>query len=170
MHIVGLENHFEKESHDDKDWPLREDIRFLGRMLGDTLREQEGEKAFDLVEEIRQTAIRFHREQDPQARQKLDQILAELSNRATIVVVRAFSYFSQLSNIAEDVHHNRRRRAHLRAGSPPQAGSVTLALERVLKNGIDNKTLAKFFAKAIVSPVLTAHPTEVQRKVFLTVS
>jgi phosphoenolpyruvate carboxylase len=167
MHIVGLENHFEKESHDDKDWPLREDIRFLGRMLGDTLREQEGEKAFDLVEEIRQTAIRFHREQDPQARQKLDQILAELSNRATIVVVRAFSYFSQLSNIAEDVHHNRRRRAHLRAGSPPQAGSVTLALERVLKNGIDNKTLAKFFAKAIVSPVLTAHPTEVQRKSIL---
>ncbi|MEK7302622.1 MAG: phosphoenolpyruvate carboxylase, partial [Pseudomonadota bacterium] len=47
----------------DKDLPLREDIRLLGRMLGDTLREQEGETAFELVENIRQTAIRFHRDQ-----------------------------------------------------------------------------------------------------------
>jgi len=167
MHIVGFENHFEKESPEDKDLPLREDIRFLGRMLGDTLREQDGEAAFDLVEKIRQTAVRFHREQDPQARQELDQILTELSNKATVVVVRAFSYFSQLSNIAEDVHHNRRRRAHLRAGSSPQAGSVTLALERVLEKGLNSEALAKFFAKAIVSPVLTAHPTEVQRKSIL---
>lgn len=167
MHIVGSENHSENRSLDDKDFPLREDIRFLGRMLGDILREQEGEAAFDLVEKIRQTAIRFHREQDPQARRELDQILAELSNTATVVVVRAFSYFSQLSNIAEDVHHNRRRRAHLCAGSPPQAGSVTLALERVLEKGIDSESLARFFAKAVVSPVLTAHPTEVQRKSIL---
>jgi len=167
MHIVGFDNHVEEDSPEDKDLPLREDIRFLGRMLGDILREQDGEDAFDLVEKIRQTAIRFHREQDPQARQELDQILAQLSNKATVVVVRAFSYFSQLSNIAEDVHHNRRRRAHLRAGSPPQAGSVTLALERVLKSGVDGDALAKFFAKALVSPVLTAHPTEVQRKSIL---
>ncbi|MCB1986674.1 MAG: phosphoenolpyruvate carboxylase, partial [Nitrosomonas sp.] len=167
MHIVGLENFFEDKSTEDKDLPLREDIRLLGRMLGDTLREQEGETAFDLVEKIRQTAIRFHREQDPQARRELDQILSELSNKATVVVVRAFSYFSQLSNIAEDVHHNRRRRAHLCAGSPPQAGSVTLALERVLESGINSESLAQFFAKAVVSPVLTAHPTEVQRRSIL---
>ncbi len=160
-------NDSEYNSINDKDLPLRDDIRLLGRMLGDTLREQEGDSAFDLVEEIRQTAIRFHREQDPEARQKLDTILNELSNRATVTVVRAFSYFSQLSNIAEDVHHNRRRRAHLCAGSSPQAGSVTLALERVLANGVDSDTLAKFFAKAIVSPVLTAHPTEVQRRSIL---
>lgn len=167
MHIVGSENHSENKRIDDKDLPLREDIRFLGRMLGDILREQEGKAAFELVEKIRQTAIRFHREQDPQARQELDHILTELSNTATVVVVRAFSYFSQLSNIAEDVHHNRRRRAHLCAGSPPQAGSVTLALERVLEKNIDSESLARFFAKAVVSPVLTAHPTEVQRKSIL---
>ena len=150
MHIVGFENHPENESPDDKDLPLREDIRLLGRILGEILREQEGDASFDLVEKIRQTAIRFHREQDPQARQELDQILTKLSNRATVVVVRAFSYFSQLSNIAEDVHHNRRRRAHLCAGSPPQAGSVTLALKRVFERDIDSESLAKFFAKAIV--------------------
>ncbi len=154
-------------SVNDKDLPLREDIRFLGRMLGDTLREQEGDSAFELVENIRQTAIRFHRDQDPRARQELDDILDRLSDKDSLPVVRAFSYFSLLSNIAEDVHHNRRRRAHLRAGSPPQAGSVTLALERVLVRGDMRAVLAEFFKKAVVSPVLTAHPTEVQRRSIL---
>ncbi|MCE7914218.1 MAG: phosphoenolpyruvate carboxylase [Nitrosomonas sp. PRO4] len=151
----------------DKDLPLREDIRFLGRMLGDTLREQDGDNAFELVENIRQTAVRFHRDQDPSARQELDAILTQLSDKDSLSVVRAFSYFSLLSNIAEDVHHNRRRRAHLRAGSPPQAGSVTLALERVLEARKDVSVLADFFKKAVVSPVLTAHPTEVQRRSIL---
>ena len=76
-----------------KDDPLREDIRLLGRMLGDTLREQEGEPTFDLVENIRQTAISFRREQDPKARHELDMILNQLSNKATVAVVRAFSHF-----------------------------------------------------------------------------
>ncbi len=160
-------NSSDKNLIDAKDMPLREDIRLLGRMLGDTLREQEGESTFALIENIRQTAIRFRREQDPKARQELDAILNQLSNKATVAVVRAFSYFSQLSNIAEDIHHNRRRRAHLCAGSPPQAGSVALALDRVLASGADGTALAKFFAKAVVSPVLTAHPTEVQRRSIL---
>ncbi|MCX7184416.1 MAG: phosphoenolpyruvate carboxylase [Nitrosospira sp.] len=160
-------NSSDKNHINAKDLPLREDIRLLGRMLGDTLREQEGESTFALVENIRQTAIRFRREQDPKARQELDAMLNQLSNKATVAVVRAFSYFSQLSNIAEDIHHNRRRRAHLCAGSPPQAGSVALALDRVLSSGADGAALARFFAKAVVSPVLTAHPTEVQRRSIL---
>jgi phosphoenolpyruvate carboxylase len=165
---------FDKNHVDDKDKerpvkddPLREDIRLLGRMLGDTLREQEGEPTFDLVETIRQTAIRFRREQDPRARHELDTILNQLSNKATVAVVRAFSHFSQLSNIAEDMHHNRRRRTHLRAGSPLQAGSIALAFDRVFSSGADGAALTDFFAKAVVSPVLTAHPTEVQRKSIL---
>ena len=165
--VTSVNNDSENDSVADKDIPLRDDIRFLGRMLGDTLREQEGDYTFDLVENIRQIAIHFHREQDPKARQELDAILADLSNKSTVSVVRAFSYFSLLSNIAEDLHHNRRRRAHLCAGSPPQAGSVTLALERVFENGKDRAALVKFFSKAIVSPVLTAHPTEVQRRSIL---
>lgn len=154
-------------SKSDKDSPLREDIRFLGRLLGDTLREQDGNSAFDLVENIRQTAIRFHRDQDLKAREELDAILNRLSDKDSLSVVRGFSYFSLLSNIAEDVHHNRRRRAHLRAGSSPQEGSVTLALERVLADGDERAVLTEFFNKALVSPVLTAHPTEVQRRSIL---
>lgn len=157
----------EKDSSYEKDHPLREDIRLLGRMLGDTIREQEGEPMFNLVETIRQTAVRFRREQDEEAGKELDAILNHLSHKETTAVVRAFSYFSLLSNIAEDLHHNRRRRAHLRAGSPPQNGSVTLALERVVTKGINTQQLENFFDGALISPVLTAHPTEVQRRSIL---
>lgn len=150
-----------------KDSPLRRDIRMLGRILGDTVREQEGVATFNLIERIRQTAVRFHREQNPQIRHQLDTLLNRLNNRDTVLVVRAFSYLSQLSNIAEDVHHNRRRRAHLIAGSPHQEGSISLALERVFKDGASVNTLTEFFNHAVVSPVLTAHPTEVQRKSIL---
>src|SRR5438128_892685 len=96
----------------DKDTPLREDIRYLGRLLGDVLRAQEGDAAFDLVESIRQLAVRYRRDSDESQRGELESILNRLSHEDTIAVVRAFGYFSHLANIAEDIHHNRRRRAH----------------------------------------------------------
>ncbi|HMC13493.1 MAG TPA: phosphoenolpyruvate carboxylase, partial [Gallionellaceae bacterium] len=150
-----------------KDLPLREDIRLLGRILGDTLREQEGEETFELVENVRRAAVRFRKTQDERDRLQLEQLLDGLSPRDTLSVVRAFSYFSQLSNIAEDLHHNRRRRAHLKTGSPPQDGSLQLALDRVQEKHVGAAALQQFFNQALVSPVLTAHPTEVQRKSIL---
>ncbi|MEO6421795.1 MAG: phosphoenolpyruvate carboxylase, partial [Candidatus Nitrotoga sp.] len=150
-----------------KDTPLREDIRLLGRILGDTLREQEGDKTFDLVENVRRCAVHFRKTQDERDRDQLEQILDALSPHDTLSVVRAFSYFSQLSNIAEDLHHNRRRRAHLIAGSPPQEGSVQLAFDRIQEKHISVEAMQGFFDKALISPVLTAHPTEVQRKSIL---
>ena len=151
----------------DKESPLREDIRLLGRILGDTLREQEGEAVFDLIERTRQNAIRFRRDRDPDARRELETTLNKLDPVRTIAVVRAFSFFSQLANIAEDQHHNRRRRAHLIAGSPPQEGSVALALARGRAAGLPAGKVTAFFRDALISPVLTAHPTEVQRKSIL---
>ncbi len=150
-----------------KDIPLRDDIRLLGRILGDTLREQEGVQVFDLIENVRRTAVRFRKSQDDRDRAQLEQMLDALSPDETLAVVRAFSYFSQLSNIAEDLHHNRRRRAHFKAGSSPQEGSVQLALDRAQEKNIDAVQLQAFFNKAVISPVLTAHPTEVQRKSIL---
>jgi len=151
----------------DKDLPLREDIRFLGRLLGESLREQEGEAAFDVVETIRQTAVRFRRENDRAAGAELDRLLKRLSRDQTNSVVRAFSYFSHLANIAEDQHHNRRRRVHALAGSPPQPGSLERALADIDAAGVTGKALRKFFDEALIVPVLTAHPTEVQRKSIL---
>ncbi|MEO8156211.1 MAG: phosphoenolpyruvate carboxylase [Betaproteobacteria bacterium] len=151
----------------DKESPLREDIRLLGRILGDTLREQEGEAIFDLIERTRQNAIRFRRDRDPDAKRELEAMLNKLDPVRTVAVVRAFSYFSQLANIAEDQHHNRRRRAHLLAGSAPQEGSMALALRRARDEGMTKQQVREFFSQALVSPVLTAHPTEVQRKSIL---
>ena len=151
----------------DKDAPLKEDIRLLGRLLGNVLREQEGETVFHVVETIRQTAVRFRRESDPQSGAELNKMLRKLTRDQTISVVRAFSYFSHLANIAEDQHHNRRRRAHLLAGSAPQQGSIAYALSRLDDAGVPGSAVRGFFKDALVSPVLTAHPTEVQRKSIL---
>jgi phosphoenolpyruvate carboxylase len=150
-----------------KDLPLREDVRLLGRILGDTLREQEGEETFQLVENVRRAAVRFRKTQDERDGETLEQMLDALSPSETLSVVRAFSYFSQLSNIAEDLHHNRRHRAHLKAGSAPKDGSLQLALDRLEKKPVDKKALQTFLDSALISPVLTAHPTEVQRKSIL---
>ena len=151
----------------DKDAPLKEDIRLLGRLLGNVLREQEGETVFHVVETIRQTAVRFRRESDPQSGADLNKLLKKLTRDQTISVVRAFSYFSHLANIAEDQHHNRRRRAHLLAGSAPQQGSIAYALSKLDEAGVSGASVRHFFKEALISPVLTAHPTEVQRKSIL---
>ena len=154
-------------SDQDKDTPLREDIRMLGRLLGSTLRRQEGDAVFDLIERIRKTSVRFHRDDDHAARRELEEMLKELAHENTLNVVRAFSYFSQLSNIAEDEHHIRRSRAHLRAGSAPREGSMAHALNLAEQAGVSADKLKEFFATAAIRPVLTAHPTEVQRKSIL---
>lgn len=151
----------------DKDAPLKEDIRLLGRILGDVVRDQEGDAVFDVIETIRQTSIRFRKESDPQSGAELDKLLKKLTRDQTNSVVRAFSYFSHLANLAEDQHHNRRRRAHLLAGSPAQPGSIAHALTRLDNLGVSGKQIRDCLGDALISPVLTAHPTEVQRKSIL---
>ena len=150
-----------------KDLPFREDVRLLGRILGDTLREQEGEATFQLVENVRRSAVRFRKTQDERDGEQLEQMLDALSPSETLAVVRAFSYFSQLTNIAEDLHHNRRHRAHLKAGSSPKNGSLMLALDRIEEKQVSPEAIQAFLDSALISPVLTAHPTEVQRKSIL---
>ena len=154
----------------DKDLPLKEDTRLLGRLLGNVLRAQTGETGFARIEAIRQTAIRFRRAgagDAPAVKAELEALLNDLPIGQALDVVRAFSYFSHLVNIAEDVHQNRRRRAHALAGSAPQVGSIAHALDALARAGIDRETITSWFSDALVSPVLTAHPTEVQRRSIL---
>jgi phosphoenolpyruvate carboxylase len=159
---------FEAAQDPEKDAPLRDDIRLLGRLLGDTVREQEGGEVFDLVERIRKASIRFHRDNEAGARRELSAILDSLDNDHTLSIVRAFSYFSHLANIAEDQHHIRRNRAHVLRRSAPRPGSLRYALTRARDAGFDGKALMHFLDGALISPVLTAHPTEVRRKSTLT--
>jgi phosphoenolpyruvate carboxylase len=146
--------------------PLVEDIRLLGRILGGVIREQEGLAAYELVEQIRILSVTFRRDADAQADQALKKLLKSLSGDQTVSVIRAFTYFSHLANLAEDRHHIRRRVLHERAGDT-QEGSIEVALARLRWAGIAPKTIADTLAHAHVSPVLTAHPTEVQRKSIL---
>jgi phosphoenolpyruvate carboxylase len=148
----------------DDDARLRADIRLLGRFLGDTVRDQEGGAVFDLVEKIRQTSVRFHRDDDKPARRELETILDGMSMDDTLSIVRAFSYFSHLANIAEDQNHIRQTRAQKLAGGPPPPTTVAGAIGRARAAGIGATDLRRFFADAQISPVLTAHPTEVRRK------
>lgn len=109
-----------------KDLPLRDDTRLLGRLLGDTVREQEGEDVFAAVEHIRQASVLLNqkpdREPDTAARAELETVLKNLPRDTMISVVRAFSYFLHLANIAEDQHHIRRRQAHARMGPATRDG------------------------------------------------
>ncbi len=150
----------------DSERPLVEDIRLLGRILGDVIREQEGGAAFDLIEEIRKLSVAFRRDADHAADRALKKLLKGLSGDQTVSVIRAFTYFSHLANLAEDRHHIRRRAIHERAGDS-QEGSIDVALERLRLAGISTKTIADTLATSFISPVLTAHPTEVQRKSIL---
>jgi phosphoenolpyruvate carboxylase len=155
-----------KESAKDKNQPLMEDIRLLGRILGEVIREQEGREAYELVERVRQLSVAFRLKRDAQAGKQMDKLLKSLSGEQTVSVIRAFSYFSHLANLAEDRHHVRRRELHEREGNL-QPGSLAYALERLFDAGVRPVEVARTLQQGYVSPVLTAHPTEVQRKSIL---
>jgi phosphoenolpyruvate carboxylase len=144
------------------DAPLREDIRLLGRVLGEVIGEQAGADVLDLVESTRVEAFKVrHSEVD---REQLAERLAGLGARDANHVIRAFSHFSLLANLAEDIHHERRRRFHRREGSPPQKGSLAATFQLLDAADLDAGTVARELSGAMVSPVVTAHPTEVRRK------
>ena len=155
-----------KNDKSDKDLPLIQDIRLLGRILGDVIREQDGVAVFDVIEQVRQLSVAFRRDADAQADKALKKLLKGLSADQTVSVIRAFTYFSHLANLAEDRHHIRRRTIRERAGDT-QEGSIEVALSRLRWAGIAPQQVTQTLAESYVSPVLTAHPTEVQRKSIL---
>src|ERR1700690_478564 len=111
-----------EDSAIEEDARLRTDIRLLGRILGDTGLDQEGADVFDLVERIRQTSIRFHRDDDRPARRELELILDGMSISETVRIVRAFSYFSHLANLAEDQNRRTPAARHRGRAPVPRAG------------------------------------------------
>jgi phosphoenolpyruvate carboxylase len=155
-------------SDDELDQAQREDRRMLGRMLGETIRAQVGEAMLERIERIRQTAVRFRRSEaeagklqdTATVKAELQAQLDALDIEQTLHVVRAFSHFSLLVNLAEDAAEHRRRAAP--AGGAPRPGSFAHALDRL--PGASADALIDWFARARVSPVLTAHPTEVRRQ------
>jgi phosphoenolpyruvate carboxylase len=142
-----------------------DDVRLLGRVLGRVIREQAGDQVFALVEQVRRLAVLHRREGRSAA--ELVTILDGLDPDDAIHVIRAFSWFSLLANTAEDVHHQRRRRFHRSHGSAPQPGSIAASLDHLLAEGATGQEVGEVLSAVVVSPVLTAHPTEVRRKTVL---
>jgi phosphoenolpyruvate carboxylase len=147
--------------------PMREDIRLLGSILGDTVREQNGEEVFNLVERARVESFRVRRSEIDRA--ELAGIFDGIDAHMAIPVIRAFTHFALLANVAEDIHRERRRAIHVRAGEPPQDSSLAATYLKLDAAQIGSGTVTDALAGALVSPVITAHPTETRRRtIFVT--
>ncbi len=146
---------------------LRDDVRLLGNLLGETLKEQVGQSFFDKVEQIRHLSKQT-RDGDEQAKQQLDQVLSALSQQELLPVARAFTQFLNFANIAEQYHRVRRRRAwQCVEGAKPQAGSIQELIPRLLAQGISGDALWQAMLAMNVELVLTAHPTEISRRTLI---
>ncbi|MBI3227452.1 MAG: phosphoenolpyruvate carboxylase [Mycolicibacterium cosmeticum] len=142
--------------------PMREDIRLLGAILGDTVREQNGDVVFDLVERARVGSFQVRRSELDRA--DLADLFAGIDIHLAIPVIRAFNHFALLANVAEDIHRERRRAVHVAAGEPPQDSSLAATYLKLDGADLDTAAVAEALHGALVSPVITAHPTETRRR------
>jgi phosphoenolpyruvate carboxylase len=154
-----------------KDDPLRRDVRMLGDLVGEVIREQGGDELFERVEGARHAAIRRREGADAGriagADGELARILSGLDARRAAEVVRAFSTYFQVVNLAERVHRIRRGREHMRDPEQPQEGSLADTVRRLREAGVPAERIAEIFSESRVEMVFTAHPTESTRRVVL---
>ena len=156
------------EADSGKDAALSADIHLLGRILGDVVRDQAGDEVFDLVEAVRRRAVDARRG----GRSPLDSLTDALPHRSIddqLHLIRAFGWLSLLANTAEDVHHERRRRFHRQHGSHAQLGSLGAAFDHLEAAELDGAAVQRLIGDLVVTPVITAHPTEVRRQTVLDV-
>ncbi len=144
--------------------PLRAYVRLLGRTLGEAIKECEGQRAFDVVEKLRQVAVRLRREGNVRDGRALERQIARLTDDQATQTARAFGYFLHLSNIAEDRDQIQRRRRQELASHAPGRGSLQHTLDVLRGHGVGKARIRRYLETAVIAPVLTAHPTEVQRK------
>lgn len=153
--------------HSDPETPLRKNVRLLGDILGDTLKQQVGDELYQKIETIRRLSKEAHEGQEASL-QALHAILQSLQPDEMLGVVRAFSHFLNLANIAENVHRVRRTKWHDRHElSSPQPGSIESTFNALCLKKISKKTLFESVKSIEIDLVLTAHPTEVTRRTLM---
>jgi phosphoenolpyruvate carboxylase len=144
--------------------PLRDDVRMLGELLGETLRQRGGDALFATVERVRALA-KSGRAGDQREIESLASLLHELPVEAAVPVARAFSHFLTLANIAEQHHRIRRRRAYQQdPAARPQPGSCDEVFARLIEDGVEPDALYGAVVSLRIELVLTAHPTEITRR------
>jgi phosphoenolpyruvate carboxylase len=141
---------------------VRQDIRYLGAILGDVIREQEGTEVFDLVEAARRASFAIREGEGDVA--GLADRLRDLPPATALPVIRAFCHFGLLANLAEDLHEERVRDHRADAGDPPPDASLDATWQVLSDRGVTADRVAGVMAHAYVAPVLTAHPTETRRR------
>ncbi|MGI9247837.1 MAG: phosphoenolpyruvate carboxylase [Woeseiaceae bacterium] len=151
---------------EDKDQALRDDVRTLGAMLGDIIREQNGDELFELVENCRLRAIR-RREDNEKAGEDLAKMVENLDPDLALQLIRSFSTYFQMVNTAEKVHRIRRRREYLRDVEQDQPGGLEETLLKLKASGMDVERLQALLDSMLIEPVFTAHPTEPTRRTIL---
>ena len=149
-----------------KDQPLRDDVRILGTLVGDLLKEQGGEELFDFVEEARQRSIR-RRENNEMPGQQLAALVRNLDLPLALEVIRAFSTYFQMVNTAEKVHRIRRRREYLQEMGQYQPGGLEDTLVKLKAAGISRADFQELIKRIRLEPIFTAHPTEPTRRTIL---
>ena len=160
------------ESGELKEAPLRRDVRSLGTLLGEVIREQGGEELFAQVEELRQGTIRRREAEDQGATEAAAehaayamQLLHQLPIDRALLLVRAFGFYFELINLAETNHRKRRRLAlQLTGDAGKQRGSLTGTLRAMQRVGISAEEALEWLGKILIVPVFTAHPTEIARR------
>lgn len=141
---------------------VQEDIRHLGRILGDIIREQEGQEVFDLVENARREAFRIARGEAEMS--DLVDMFRDIDPESAIPVIRAFSHFALMANLAEDLHDEEARmRAWEEEGHAPDS-TLEATWRKLEEANVQSEDVAQVISRALVSPVLTAHPTETRRR------
>jgi phosphoenolpyruvate carboxylase len=159
----------EARTGDIKEAPLRRDVRSLGMLLGQVLREQAGEQLFSEVEELRQIAIRRREAQNGEAGQPFSSALGSVQSLDTVQayrLARAFAFYFELINLAE-TNHRKRRRLSLQLSGDTQRGSLRGTLRAMRAAGISGEAAADWLRSISIIPVFTAHPTEIARRVVM---
>ena len=148
------------------DAPLRDDVRLLGNLLGETLKEHAGQDLFNQIEQIRALA-KGARDGQVEAEKQLEQLFLSLEDAEILPLTRAFTHFLNFANIAEQYHVVRsRRQSEFDAHSPSQ-NPLDQLLEKFKQQDISADTLFKQICELNIELVLTAHPTEVSRRTLI---
>jgi phosphoenolpyruvate carboxylase len=150
-----------------QDKQLRSRVKLFGNILGQILHEHAGSKAFAAVEALRKGHIALRKQEDPKKRQRLLKLVAKLDAESLVHVVRAFSIYFALVNIAEEAYEHKLRRREVRKGGVLWRGSFDASLRELHEQGISAAQLEELLSQLQYIPVMTAHPTEAKRRTIM---
>ncbi len=162
-----IDNESETMTRAVSDKQLRARVKLFGNLLGRILREQAGQRVFAAVEALRKGHISLRKDDNPRKRARLARLIETLDADTLTHVVRAFSIYFSLVNIAEEEYQHKERRRQVRTGGPLWTGSFDATLRALHADGLDAQQLQSLLDQLQYMPVITAHPTESKRRTIM---